>query len=489
MTLIQQYNGELLARQSDLISKGRLEAAEHRPPSDATRCDQHEAEAQAEGEKWIAAAHHALSIDTTEASRSAGELQQKLLELKGKLDQLLADDSLKSTVSAEMADERQALVVATEARLRAQVDLRSFRARHAITEPAQYPDSRIWHFAIIAALALIETMVNAFFYENAQGLLGGFTVALGVAAVNMVGALLLGMLFRYKNVADLDKRVAGWACLVAFVVLSIYCNALFAAFRAEYQLLTDPTDAGQLRQAFRAAAEAAGGVFILRMQFGDFMSFILFGIGLLLSCFAFYKGYTFDDPYPGHGPKDRVLKAAFQVEHSKQDGLRQRIKDLLQRRRHNVQAMIHEPMQLANAAGSRIAALEHAQSHFWTKQEAIQRDFALMLRSYRDANTAVRGTPTPPHFGNTPDLRLPPNSEMIAGVAQTIGSVQKGASLLHFQNQNAINQKLNDLQEHGARILNETVAAFIASVERDAETNINKHIQSIHADLLSPRDA
>ena len=207
-----------------------------------------------------------------------------------------------------MADDRQDRVLLTESRMHAQVEWRHFRAKNGIAEEAHYPESHIWHFAIVAACALVETGVNSFFYENSQGLLGGFFVALAVAIVNLGGALALGMSFRFKNLRDTDKKIAGWLALFAFVALAIYCNALFASFRAEYQFVTDPSNASALRVAFTKATDSAGRVFTFQMHFGDLLSFILFGIGILLSSFAFYKGYTFDDRYPGYGKRDRAVK-------------------------------------------------------------------------------------------------------------------------------------------------------------------------------------
>ena len=72
--------------------------------------------------------------------------------------------------------------------MRAEVDLRHFRAMHGIQEQAVYPDSLLWHVGVIAVLALSETLVNAVFYENAQGLLGGFVVALSVSAAHAAEA-------------------------------------------------------------------------------------------------------------------------------------------------------------------------------------------------------------------------------------------------------------------------------------------------------------
>lgn len=479
MPTFTQYAGELTSRLDDMVQKGRAEAAAHRPPSEATKMDQHEAAVQTEAERWAASENQILSSIVTNASRSAAEIQQKALELEGRIEQFLADSSLDSAVAADMAEDRHALVQCTEARMRAEVDWRHFRVQNRITEQAVYPESRVWHFAIIILLSFLETCMNAFFYENAQGLLGGFAVAAGVAVVNMAGALVLGIGFRYKNLRASDKRALGWACLAVFIVLTIYCNALFAAFRGEYQQLADPTDPRQIRAAFTLATEAASRVFIFNMHFPDLMSFILFGLGLLLSSFAFYKGYTIDDKFPGYGAKDRAVKAARAAEQVKQEAVRQRVKELLQNRRHQLQALIHEPAQLVNAVGARAADLQHATSAYATQQDAVQRDFALLLRTYRDANIAIRATEPPVYFRNVPDLRMPPNQAAIASAAQSLVSVQESVRQLRDKHQAALNAKLNELQRDTATLLNQAFAKFLEGVEADAETVINRETATI----------
>lgn len=479
MPTFTHYNGELLAHRTDAIAKGRLEAAAHRPPSDSSRMDQHEASVQSEAEQWMASERHLFDSVLTDASRSAVELQQKVHELQGRIEQLLADDALDSAVKADMAEDRQPLIEATEARMRAQVDCRHFRIQNGITEEAVYPESKIWHFGIIAILALIETSVNTVFYENAQGLLGGFIVALAVSAINMLSALALGNFFRFKNLSATNKKALGWLSFIAFVTLSIYCNALFAAFRAEYQLLADPTDAMQVRTAFTKATEEASKIFLLRMHFGDLMSFILFFIGLLLSGFAFYKGYTLDDRFPGHGPKDRLVKAAQKREQELEERLRQKVKDFLHTRRHQLQAVVHEPAQIANSVAIRSASLQQAASVYKTQQDAVQRDFSVILSAYRGANAAVRATEPPQYFRHIPDLLLPINDAVLQNAFASLTNVQQQARDLGDKYQAALNAKLNELQRNAAAILNEKFAAFLSSVESEAETVINRQTVSI----------
>jgi len=472
------YSGQLKALQSGLIAKGREEAAAFRPPSDATQMDRHEVELKAEAEKFISDESQHLTAALTETRRSAANLQQQVIELDGKIQQTLADTSLRSAVTAEMAEERQALARATEHRVRAEVDLRIFRARHGITTAAQYPDSRIWHFGVILSLALVETFINTFFYENAQGLVGGFTVALGVSGINMAGAFVLGLFLRQKNLVGQLNQVWGYGSLILFAILAIYSNALFAAFRSEYQLLLDPTDANQVRTAFTAASEKAAQVFLIRMDFGDLMSFILFGIGLLLSLFAFYKGYTLDDPYPDHGRLDRAVKAAKEIEINEQTKLRERIKNIFHTKRAYVQGLINEPAQIVSLAGARRAALQHASSSCVTSQESIQRDFELCLRSYRDANAAIRGTTPPVHFSEVPNIQTIPSSHLTNDVITQLLAVEQDARSKRDAYIHRLNEQINNIHTESAEILSTWFDSFVREVEQHAEDTINRGVQT-----------
>lgn len=480
MSVHTSYSGEIAAQLADYRVKGQKEAAAHRPPSDATHMDLHETSLQAQAERWLTDEQRFFDFVLTESSRAVVEVGQKAVELRAKVDQLISDRSLIGTIQADMSADRQALIAATESRMRAEVDWRAFRAANNITEQASYPESHIWHFSLIALLALIETAVNAFFYENAQGLLGGFFVALGVAALNMGGAMVLGMGFRFKNLSAPDKKLFGWFCLVAFLILSIYCNALFSAFRGEYQLLTDPTDPLQLRQAFATAVSESKRIFVLDMRVADLMSFVLFGIGLILSGVAFWKGYTFDDRFPGHGKKDRSVKAAQRAEVERQDLLRQKVKDFLHHRRAEVQAAVHEPTQLISRTSSRIAELEHARVRLGAQAQAIQRDFTLVLDAYRQANTAVRATDPPAYFKEVPKLAHLTSVGAATEVAEALSKAQDEVKSLREEHQNPLNEKLRALQGDAANILNRTIGDFLKEIDAEAQERINRMTPTIH---------
>lgn len=316
------YAGELSTKLANYRALGQKEGSKNRPAQDAAVPDQHEGALRSEAESWLSTEQRLFDMQLVESSKGATEAKQKVIELRATVDQLVNDDSARSTVDAELAGDRSELVKTVEQRLRTEVAYRYFRAHNDIHDEPHYPDSVLWHFGVLAVLGLIETVTNAFFYENSQGLLGGFFVALGIAALNMGTAMFLGNWFRYKNLASIDKKVMGWLALAAFLFTTILFNALFASFRTEYQLVADPTEFKEVAAAFQRAWPEAMRIFRADMQFRDLWSFLLFGLGILLSIAAFWKGYTLDDKYPGHGHVAKELKKAVQAEHELQNQLR-----------------------------------------------------------------------------------------------------------------------------------------------------------------------
>lgn len=474
------YSGEIASLLEDYRTKGQREASEHRPPTNSAHMDQNESSLQSQADKWLSDEQQLLNIVVTNANKIVNDIRQKAIALLDKADQLLTDNTLQSTIEADMSADRAQLIAATENRMRLEVDWRAFRKENNIIEEASYPESHIMHFAIIAVLVLLETVINAFFYENAQGLLGGFTVALAVAAVNMAGALVLGICFRYKNLATAEMKVFGWLCLILFIALSLYCNALFSSFRAAFQILVDPNDPIQLRQAFTQAGIEAKRVFILDMRIADLMSFILFGTGIILSGLAFWKGYTFDDRYPGHGKKDRAVKAARLAEMDKQDILRQKVRDFFHQRRAEFQAAIHEPAQLMSRASTCFAEVKHATLLLVTQAQSIQRDFALVLNAYRHTNTSVRATDPPAYFRVIEDLTTKVNSAATDTVTEELTKVQDEIKVTREKLQAPLNEKLQSLQTNAATVLNQTITAFLQDLEAEAKERINRMTHAIH---------
>jgi hypothetical protein len=468
------YKGELSKLIGDLAAKGRREAEAHRPPSDATSPDQHEASVRIQAEKWLGDEQQIFNMQVATATSAIQEIKQKGIALEVRSQQLCSDTTLSSTIDADLAGERKALVDATKRRIERLVELRGFREHNSITEQAVYPDSRIWHFAIVAVFALIETAINSVFFQNSQGLLGGFSVALGVSVVNMGAAMALGAGFRYKNITDLDKRILGWSCLALFLLVAIYCNAIFSTFRSEYVMITDPGDANQLRLAFANSMAEAKKVFILDMAIADFESFILFGLGILLSLLAFWKGYTYDDRYPSHGDKDRAYKKSLRDEQEMQVSLSDKLKSDFQRRRAEVNATINEAAQLIGSASNQSVSLSGAVATLKVQAQAIQRDYALAINSYRRANLDVRGTSAPEYFSRTDDLTSRVNADSAENVISDLEATQKYIGDIRDRIQEPLSKKLQELQGDGAAVLTKQYPEFLKEVEAEAQQLIDR---------------
>lgn len=477
MSSIQSYQGQLNGKLHHYRSLGEKEAGSHRPATAATHPDANEIRLKSDAEGLIANEQGLFDDIIAQAKRSSSEAASRLIDLKSDIQQVLADNTLSSQVNAELASERQRLVNVTAERIKAEVEWRAFRARNNITDLPNYPESQIFHWSIVLALILGETVINAFFYQNSNGLIGGFVVAAAVAAVNMGSAVFLGNAFRRKNLAQNDQRVLGWIAVMVFVPLAIFCNALFASFRSVYQLIEDPSDPIALSEGFRVAWAEASRIFILDYEFGDLSSFILFMVGILLSLFAFWKGYASDDPFPGYSRRDKALKSAKREEEKRQDLVKQRVKDFLVNHRSRVQGLSTQTGALISMLSQRLAEVADAESALPSNTQSIQRDYALVLDGYRQANLAVRGTEPPSYFRETPNLLGSVSTRMADEAREKVQGVLTDLEVLQGQHRDALNSKLNELQDQMASVLTATYDEFLRSVESDAKDRVQKDVQ------------
>ena len=479
MATFSSYAGQLATKLQEYRILGQKEASKSRPPTNASSPDQHETLLAAEAEKYLNAEQYLFDSALTDASREAVQARQKYAQHQFVIEQLVSDTGALSAVEAELANERQTLVRATEARMRTEQDLNYFRAENNINEEANYPESLIFHIGVILIIAVFEMLINTFFFENEQGLIGGFFVAAGLAIVNLGGAFCLGIIFRYKNLKSIDKKIFAWPALIVFVIMTIFANSLFAAFRSEYQLVIDPTEAFQVREAFLRAWPEATAIFRLDMEIKDQMSFVLLILGVILSLIAFWKGYTTDDKYPGHGQKDRKYRKLLSEELRMQELARQKVKELLHQQKARVHAAIQEPATQIGMISKRSADLQHSRTLFENQAGAIQREFAMVVDAYRHANVAVRVTPAPEYFKERPSTSLRADSLGFDQVHHELIEVQAEIKTLSDQFKDPLNAKLHELQGNTVEVLKKTMSDFLNEVQSDAEDLVSSGVQTI----------
>ena len=223
------------------------------------------------------------------------------------------------------SDHTTVLYQAKENEARAVKHLRWFQQKHGLHyRAASYPGSQLYHFAIVAGLALVEWMSLAAFYAEGSdfGLLGGVLIAMTLSIVNISLAILAGGLVRYVN-----HRSGRRKALALTAVALLYAGFLLVTLAAaHYRVATGdiaqsqpevsapagaplpPQVAADFDQ-WRAARLAWQRFARNPVGFEDVFSWILVVLAGVFGIFASYKGYRIDDPYPGYGELDRELNA------------------------------------------------------------------------------------------------------------------------------------------------------------------------------------
>ena len=475
------YQGHIAQWQSDFESRARTEASQHLPPTGRTSLDGNETELLAEADRCNAGEQRILEGKLADPSRHANEVRARLVALRNMPDEQSVVTELDGDLEQLLNKEKATQVDCVERRMRRETDLRHFCTVNRITSPATYPLSRLNHIALVLVSILAESLANTFFYKNDSGLLGGFVVAISVSILNIGSAFLLGLGFRYKNLTDRLYKSLGWSCVGGFVALTLYFNALFASFRSEYQAVLDSTDAGAMRDAFTHAMNQAVRIFILDTSLSDFQSFVLFGIGIMLSAFAFYKGYTFDDRYPGYGDKDRRYREELESERQHVEQLRDALAAQIARHRANAQRYSQEPRELVGVTAKKRAEVALAIGGVEHQFRAIRRDFHQVISAYRNANRAIRQAEPPAYWATLPEptvaLDLGAGQALLAeldGLGTELNALVESATTY-------ANGLLRTLGERGKRFMDVTFAAYLGTCEADAQERLNRSAPGVHS--------
>ena len=315
------------------------------------------------------------------------------------------------------ADHTAALSQAKENEARAVKHLRWFQQKHGLHyRAASYPASPLYHFAVVAALALVEWISLAAFYADGSdfGLLGGVLIAMTLSLVNVSLAILAGSLLRYVN-----HRSGRRKALALTGVALLYAGFLLVTLAAaHYRVATSDIAQSQPESAAPAGAPPASHVAAdfdqwrtarLAWQrfarnpagFEDVFSWILVVLALVFGIVASYKGYRVDDPYPGYGRLDRELNARRAVYEGRKaeycrllDQVFDRILDEQARLLSDVKASIEYYQALVSKSDDERRAFVH---------EVVEMQDAcnILLKRYRQTNVRARTSPPPYYFKDT----------------------------------------------------------------------------------------
>jgi len=314
------------------------------------------------------------------------------------------------------SDHAASLYQAKENEARALKHLRWFQQKHGLHyRAASYPQSPLYHFAIVAALALVEWMSLAAFYAEGSdfGLVGGVLIAMTLSIVNISLAILSGCLLRYVNHRSTRRK----ALALTGVAFLYACFLLVTLAAAHYRVATNdiaqaqsgvpglgaaplpaqgPADLDQWRAARLAWQRFAHNP----VGFDDVFSWILVVLAVIFGVFASYKGYRIDDPYPGYGELDREVNARRMAYEAAKTDYCHRVDQVFDR-------ILKEQAHLFSEVKSNIEYYQQLVSQSSDQRRAFLHDTAelqdacnILLKRYRQTNARARTSPAPFYFNN-----------------------------------------------------------------------------------------
>lgn len=276
--------------------------------------------------------------------------------------------------------------------------LKKFRAAEHITRPAEMPSSRVFHFAIVAVVIVLESAANMYFFAQGSelGLLGGLLQALIVSLANVGLAVATGMFvlpyLNHRRPSAVMLASFGLSMFVGFVLF-------FNLAASHYRDLLEVDFDGAMVQALPSLMRDPTAL--------SFNSLTLLGVGLLAAGLGLYKGYTADDRYPGLGRAQRRYMAArgrFEVE---VDKVRSSLIDTARRVREETTSLLKRNADRLTRVASLLEDVRTVEQGYENLRGQLETECHHSLRRYREANQLVRDLakhPAPEYFKRYPEF-------------------------------------------------------------------------------------
>ena len=300
----------------------------------------------------------------------------------------------------------------------------NFKQKHQIDHPAQYPESNTFRIGILALLVLGETILNGFFFAkgSAFGLLGGAFTALILSVVNITIGFMAGVfIYPYTHHRSSARRFLAVLGIGFYALLAVYVCLSIAHFRDAYTAMDENPGIATLRTLLASP-----------LTLREYESWLLFGIGILLSFIAFYEGVGSDDPYPGYGREDRIFRRLENDMYFEQERVFTILADLKQSKLDEFQYTAGELGNYGNWANNAINTRDQWTARFTDYMDQLERSCNELLRRYRSYNVNARSTAKPVYFDQQhrlhrypvePHVHTPPPLLNARAVQSAMGSI------------------------------------------------------------------
>jgi hypothetical protein len=396
ITVETHVDQEAIARQLAVDKRARTEGRENRPASMAAGPDAHE--------QTIVGHFRELWRKTQAWYRDAlkhaqAQQEQALEQLAAERLEACYDTALRDLATQEVAL-REPLIAARQREQQALRDWKAFRNAHGLTREASYPDSRLWHYAALVGLVVVEALANCYFFarEGTGGLIAGFLLGLVVAGVHVTMAFGAGMALRGLHSAGVRRLLAA-AVGVGYVgILGLYLLAV-----GHYRIaLGGPMPERAAVVAFARLAQAP-------LALEDLHTLLLLLVAGLFAIAAVIAGYTADDPIIGYGAVTRAYKAATAAYAILKEHYLLGIREAIDPQLSTVDARFGEAKAALTMYRASVAeATQLGRSYERTCAALVDANSTLVQR-YRTENDRVRTTAAPAYFVDAPRRPFAPD--------------------------------------------------------------------------------
>jgi len=278
-----------------------------------------------------------------------------------------------------------------ESYVAARDEFRRFKSKHRLERPARDVKRRVMTIGLLILLIAAESLLNGLFFASSSdyGLIGGIGTAVGISAVNIIFAFLVGLIaIRFINYRNrLVQFLAVLATLVGTAGL-----LLLHAFATHYR------DALAKVAEDRALAEAVQTLFNDPFVINSLPSGYLFGLGILFAIASICKGYRYDDPYPFYGAvwrRAESVRVAYSSEHQFLfDDLEEHKEAAVSQIQAGITTIPIFPQRCAQIRVQRVAQIDAFRAY----ENSVETAANQLLQIYRDENRRRRTTIPPAHF-------------------------------------------------------------------------------------------
>lgn len=336
-----------------------------------------------------------------------------------------ADGEFQRKASALLTEQEGLVSNLADGARKSALELEDFKKKHRLLRDARPSTGAAAYlrYGLLIALIVVEGILNATFFAQGltTGLIGGFVQAGVLASLNVLLAFFLGKFaVRQVNHVHPARKLGGVAALAVSIAAMVGIGLLIAHYR-------DSLTA----EAAVPAAAALKGLLASPLHLTDIFSWALWAISVGFGVGALLDGLWSDDPYPGYGSLWAQTQLAIEE-----------YEDQLDQVRSQLEALKNEELQLLDktvqASQASVAVSESLVEE--KKRAALRLAMAIrdadnsldaLLKEFRTENELHRkGTPRPPYFDATPDLRplqLPDFSTVAdeAGLAEQQSMVQR----------------------------------------------------------------